>query len=511
MTSQTKAFLTELYEIDPSLQEHEAELIHLIETLLKHNPKIAIDQQFVQQLRTKLQDRASTLSSSHSFFSFLTMPKYSLAIIGALAGILVTGPTVYYMTNSNTALPQATNEEAQDLFAFRASEAADKAFGTLSATEPGLGSGNPATISARPQSGGGGPAYGMAGGGGDMAVDGKMIAPYPPEGITQLNYVYKGGDFAMPTGEVTVYKRVRGNLNLPGVSGLASADLGILNLSAFPGLKIDSLTAYQDTKNGYMISLNMRDGSMSVNQNWEQWTYPGANCRDEACYNALRLKISDVPSDEQIIAIAENFMKQFGFNLENVGQPYVDNGWKMSYEQTVDKSQYYIPEQMSVVYPFLLDGKEAFEQYGGKSGVSVSVDIRQNKVAGVWNLYTQTYETSAYPAVTDKSKVMNYLERFGKIPMGLYGTETKIEQKEVELGTPTEGLMHTYTFKNNSQQDLYVPALIFPVTKQPEGTNYYTQPFVIVPLAQELLDAQDQMGTPMPVDGTVRIMEEETK
>jgi hypothetical protein len=533
--SNAQRFLIELYEIDPGLKDHEAELMELIEALLKHNPGIDPDERFVEMLRMKLRERAANLSTSslsprlaprspkgevgsslRSIVGSLFMPKFSYGIMGAILGIAVAVPAVYYYSNAPISVPLTTEGE---FFAYNVTPVSNRAFGDLSTVQSAVASG-------RGGGGGGGGLGGPVGAGGAPVIDAAMPAPAQSEGAntamgsagkmmiappgdyvhTQYNYVFRGSGLTLPQGDVTVFKRVKGNLNLPGVN--LNADLGIFSLSSFPGLKLETISAYQDTTNGYTVYVSAREGSVSIGQNWETWNHPETACRDEACYQRLRLKITDIPADEQIIAIADEFLKDHGFKLGNVGAPYIDNGWKMQYERMTNKADFYVPDQMSVIYPTLIEGQEVYEEFGGKTGVSVSIDIRNKKVAGVWNLFNQSYQSSTYPAVTSEQVVLDHLAKLDKTPTDWLPQDAKRQTLDVELGNPTMGYVHMYKYDNSGTEELYVPALVFPVTKQPTGKDiYFNRQFVTVPLAADLLRPQIE-NTPRPIDGPVRIMEE---
>lgn len=500
MTTSQK-FLTELYEIDPALKEHEAELLELIETLLKNNPGIDPDPQFVEMLRMKLRERGAALSQPRTSFFSLLMPKFSYGVVGAILGIAVAVPAVYYYTNAPLSVPSTTTGDGSDMFAYSVTQVSKGAFGDLSVVQPAAGG-------ARNQSGGGGggspaidaamPAPMVAEGASNMA-DAKMIAPPGDYVHTQYNYVFRGSGITLPTGDVNVLKRLKSSVNVPGVN--LNADLGIFSMASFPGLKLESISAYQDTTNGYTVYVSARDGSVSIGQNWEKWSHPEMNCRDDACYQRLRLKMTDVPNDEEIIAIADQFLKERGFKLGNVGTPYVDNMWKQHYETMSNKADFYVPEQMSVVYPILVEGEEVYEEFGGKTGVSVSIDIRNKKVAGVWNLFNQSYQGSDYAAVTSEQTVLDYLAQLDKTPAEWLGPGAKTQTLDVELGAPTMGYVHMFKYENNANEDLYVPALVFPITKQPVGKDlYFNRQFVTVPLAADLLKQQNNQPRPMPLE-----------
>ncbi|MFA7682326.1 MAG: hypothetical protein WCX61_04840, partial [Candidatus Peribacteraceae bacterium] len=126
-----QTILADLYTIDPTLKDHEAELIPLIETLLKERPDAKPDKHFVQTLRRMLharsQELANTPSVSSTLFPFSTM-KFVYAIAGALVGIAITGPAVYFSLN-NPSVP--FEEEPSGTLSFSVQDEAPQAFGTL--------------------------------------------------------------------------------------------------------------------------------------------------------------------------------------------------------------------------------------------------------------------------------------------------------------------------------------------------------------------------------------------
>lgn len=76
------------------------------------------------------------------------------------------------------------------------------------------------------------------------------------------------------------------------------------------------------------------------------------------------------------------------------------------------------------------------------------------------------------------------------------GDGVTIKKVAVEVGAPKRVLMHTYNYKEGESQELFVPALMFPVTSTPTANEYYPKE-IVIPLVPELLN---QEGGPVLYD-----------
>ena len=52
----------------------------------------------------------------------------------------------------------------------------------------------------------------------------------------------------------------------------------------------------------------------------------------QACYDKFRLKIEDVPEDSKLIALANQFIKDYNISATNYREPEVLDYWRRSYE-----------------------------------------------------------------------------------------------------------------------------------------------------------------------------------
>jgi len=500
--NEIESLLKELLAADPSLKDREKELLPILKLLVENKPKAEPTEDFKRRLHQEilLQTRAEPSPSSPSFFSFLSFlmnKNYSVALAGLLLGVIITGPVVYYGLPSQ----KQTLKTGTPLFTYSVTDTNSNAFGNLS---------NASGMS-RTQSGGGGPT-GIGGGGGVAAPmasgeavspDQKMIAPgtdigiYPQE-ITEYTFKIDGDMPALTQDQVQVLRRNKSINNADAQAMLDAFNLGSIDLSSFGGLKADSVSLYQDQKYGYMLYLSFRDGSVSINQNWEQWPHPESACGTEDCFQRYRMKESDIPADSVLIGIADDFVKAHGIDLAQFGKAEVDNSWRVNYAAATDKAMFWIPDSARVVYPLLIDGKPVYEQGGGKAGISVGVNVREKKVSDLYGIMNQSYARSAYDAVTDSGAVLEYIKSMNN-GYGAYPQDAKKKTVEITLGAPEMGYTKVYNYQNGVNDELIVPALIFPVKNVPEGSYFYQQS-ITVPLAKQLLEQQKNYPVPMPLD-----------
>jgi hypothetical protein len=518
MNQHLQTILGELYALDPALKTQEKELIPVLEMLMKNKPDAEPDEAFVQRLRMLLKERSSETRNSiprrardetRNLFSFLTMHNFNYAITGAIIGALVTAPITYGILQNNGLSP-LPSDGSSALFSYEVKDTSNEAFGDLSEMDVsgglGRGGGAPAidsTMNARPQSGGGGGEAAMG-----MDIDQKMMIA--PGDITEYKLTFEGEMPALTEQQVEIFKRQRGAAGADMSSILRSFNTGLIDLGSFDDAKTDMLSFYQDSAYGYMINVALREGSISINSNWEKWPHPEANCRDEACYRRLQLSISEIPADDRLIAIAQDFVEDHGIDVSQYGKPEVDNQWRVQYEAMTDKSMAYVPESMRVVYPQLVEGKPIFDEGGGKVGISLGVNVREKRVSDMWGLMDQKYLKSAYPAVTDASKITAYLENMNKMQTSWMPEGTAVKTVIVSLGTPEIGYVKVYTYDSATPEELIVPALIFPVTNLPQGESYYRST-IAVPLAADVLE---KMSTPpeiMPMPVDLPLMEENVR
>lgn len=70
------------------------------------------------------------------------------------------------------------------------------------------------------------------------------------------------------------------------------------------------------------------------------------------CWDSYRIKINDIPEDSILVNKTTEFLNDKGINLAHYGEAKIDNNWRLNYETSTDKANYYIPEEVSAIYPF---------------------------------------------------------------------------------------------------------------------------------------------------------------
>ncbi len=335
----------------------------------------------------------------------------------------------------------------------------------------------------------------------DMAVDSKMIAPW-----YNVKYVYKGEALNLEEGQTDVYRRLKGgSASANALASLVSnIDLGGINISSFSNLSASSLSLQEDKDKGLSINFDFLEDTVNIYENWQRWRImERETCADDACWQKFRLSMDDVPADAELIAMADAFISNHQIDLKHYGKAVVDNTWRQNYSPTVNANDFYVPEYATVVYPLLVGDEPVRDSSGNLSGLRVTINLLQKAASGINNLTLYRYEASAYPLENDSARIIKLAEN-GGWNRNYYSSEENVQ--EVELGTPTKTFVQLWRYTDNRNDELLVPALIFPVINIPEGA-YYGQRSVIVPLVQELLGdlEQGQNGgggiMPMAVDG----------
>lgn len=497
-----RKILTELYSLDEELREKEEELKKLIRDLLDARPEIKPDENFEAELRAQLFEKIAQMKKNWAAEKIINpvqkswpnklsglnfMKKINYALAGAvLCAVFLLGGV--YLASKNGLLIGRLN------LGFRSDEGAtrlaDGAFGSLRSEDQNL------TASEGAGAGGGGqknefstaaaPMVEGRGGGGYAGV-----SPY----FTNFKYVYAGDDFELTEDKVAVHKRVTGGSSSFS-NLLRSLNFSFVDLGFFAGANLETLNFSEDRDFGYAIFIDLKNENVSISENWTWWQKfnPTANCRDESCYQQNRLNIGDIPADDTLISLARQFLGQIGIDSAKYGEPEINQEWRVYYEQSKDQNAYMVPEAMQVIFPLLVDGQRVYEAGGTGYGLTVNVNTRHQKVSGVWNLSSRNYASSMYPAETDKNKILQFAEKGGLYSYDYPGGQTK----EVQIGTPQTALMSywKYNSTNHTNDELLVPALIFPVLKDSADETVYKNN-IVVPLVKDLLNEQNNDVVPL--------------
>ncbi len=337
---------------------------------------------------------------------------------------------------------------------------------------------------------------------GNMAVDkavSSSIYPWPGENY-RYNYVYVGDDFSLFEDEVDVYRKINPDFSKDFAGLFSDKKIGFFDMKKFRNITLNNISINEDRDFGYSIYLGLKDGSFSIYKNWERWPSPEKFCGgyNYECIRGYQLGIDEILPDNDIVNIANKFLNDYNISLKNYDEPEVQKYWLREYLLSSDKSSFYIPDVISVVYPLKINGQVVHEEYGQKSGLVVEVDMREKRVSGVYNLAYQYYESSTYSTERDKNVILNIVKQGGRYPDYYYG-EGEGLTIDINLGTPTLGLMKVWNFDEKEMKgyEVFVPAYIFPVLSE-SAPSYFYRRNIVVPAVKDFF-INDREVVPLPV------------
>jgi hypothetical protein len=484
--------LQELYSWDPKLKKREKELIDLINKMIESIPDTKFDASFAESLKQNLMSQEILLNNNdkpirnYLLFNFKNMNRKlyaitgSVAIVGVVALFLIVNKIPVNKINKSSLVKNASSVQI-----VKSNPGAFGALKTLST------SGNAASVgqeSALKTSGAGGAGMAVATAPTNFAArtmdsaSSKMIvAP-----MYSYKFEYKGDPLELKEETGTVYRRIKGDGSLSSNlnSLIGTETFGPINLNSFSNLKTGNISLFEDKKLGLNINIDFNEENIYIGENWQKWQSGRDNCGDnQACWDSFRLKITDIPDDGKLITMANNFISDHNINLEHYGEAVVDNNWRSGYEIAENKNDFYVPEYSNLVYPLIVNDQKVYDQSGNLDGLRVTINLLQNAVSSVSNLMPYRYETSDYPLETNSDKILGLAVKGNTIYYYNNGGQKEIT---LELGTPTKSLIRYYRYTNNINEELLVPALIFPVNNAP--ANYYGSKFITIPLVKEMAD-----------------------
>lgn len=490
--------LDELYHFYPELKQKEQELIVLIKEMKSSRPEIEFDETFARNLRQRL---LKVPVKETKKFNFNIMNKKIFIAAGSLVVIsllFIVAINIFGPNKTDDTLwsitPLFNNKEEESQIAYLPSGS----FGSLSDLRmtsgdasqeemitTGVSKDDLTAVSAEGKVDYS-PVATAVGMGAGMNIDARMILPI----YAGFDYKYSGDEFNLEQTSALVYRRLKNENSLGRdlARTLNSFNFPGINLDTFSNLKVNSISFGEDKEQGLLINFELKEGSLYIYENWEKWRIAEREAcgSNQACWDRFRIRIEDVPTDSELITVANNFLSEHKIDLANYGEPQVDNQWRTYYEYAEDKANYYIPEQATVIYPILIEDKPVRDQSGNYSGLRIGINLFFNKVSSLNGLIPYNYEASAYDLETDSARIIALAEK-GGWNRNFYNISKEENKNIVELGTPEFSYVQMWRYKDNTSVELFVPALIFPVTKRPE-TGYYGNNYVVLPLVKELID-----------------------
>lgn len=491
MNNNLEQILAELYQSDPSLKQHDQALRKLVVELMEVKPNTQFDEQFRQDLRRKLMVLSEKQENNQSLISNF-MKKFQLVGAGAaLMALLIV--SAWYLNGVNKT--SQTNLTTM-LSGPKITKISANAFGSLgNLQEGGRGSGG-GNASAMSEASSGSLTVAP-----DVAVgtgtDAKMIAPVQD---VNYRYVYTGEALTLTEGQLEVLKRDKDQSSSNVADFINQASMGLINLNSFDNSELQSFNFAEDKDLGYMVNVSLSEGTININEHYPKWQALYMPCMDSlsstqalSCAPQPRVNISEVPADQVVIDATNAFLAEHSIPTSIYGTPFVNSDWRVQYERAANKSDVWIPDVINVVYPLVIDGQPVFDESGNPNGMNVSVRFKPEvKVSSVYELTSQNYQSSLYAAETSIDRVMALVEK-GGFRNYYYSDANAKTTIEIELGTPQISYVKLWNYANNANEELLVPALIFPVTKEPTEPEayYWYRKNIVIPLVKEILDNEN--------------------
>lgn len=462
MDKRIQSLLEEIYTIDPSLRSRQPELLQLLDRLIKAEPTAQLDPVFRAKLRQRILERMNNAPATAGFWTWFFGRPWAAALPVAAAAVIAIA--VWPLSS-----PVST--DPQPAIVSRGAEA----FGQLTAGQL------VAVGASRSQSGGG-------------SEDATTLS-IAPERFSGTRYEYR---FAgnVPGVDLPVLRRLAG-LTSASLSGLTSPGLSnLINLDAFEKLEPQQLTLKENRATGYSVTLDFQNGVISMAQGWselavKETTLPPTSGSTDA-----------VPSDQELIGLARDFLDRYGIARAGYGEPIVRKDWMLWLAAGTEAERSMIaPSEVTVVYPWRINGRTVYDESGYPYGLQVNISLATKSVTYLGNLSPQRYEASAYEIVTDAKPILEVASRGG-----LYAyqppAEPGVTTVQLDLGQPVIAYMLSRYQLDQQPVDYLVPALVFPVGNPPAGQTRPTEN-VVVPLVQQLIDASAAGGVTSPVPPTL--------
>ena len=309
----------------------------------------------------------------------------------------------------------------------------------------------------------------------DFSESKSMIAP---DFMVNYKYIYKWKSLQISEKNMDVFRKTVKPFNSAEVSNfLKSFDFWNVNLWKFQNLSLNNLNMSENRDFWLQITIDTENWIFSASKNYKKW--PVNNCLDDACFRANKIKISDIPEDNKLIEVSDNFIKKYEINVTNFWKPIVDNSWRENYNKTQDKDNYYIPETMQVIYPLLINWKNVFEQFWQQKWLTIWVDIKSLNVSDVYWIEKLNLESSSYEIENNFDNILKIAEKWWNNQTYLLENSQNTKEIELNLGEPSLEYVHIYEYKNSISNEYYVPAYIFPVTSKSDSPAYFQNKIIV--------------------------------
>lgn len=307
----------------------------------------------------------------------------------------------------------------------------------------------------------------------DSVLIDPMPMPYPYE-ITQQRYVYSG---TLPTdvSDFPIYKWVNAMIENEKVKDvISSLKIDQFDLSKLQNTTLTNVTLKENKENGFRVTLDFEGGYLSVFKDYNSAYY--ARMQQNPTFTAM--------SDEEALALANDFISTYGINVSSFGKPYVEKPQNYPVAYAMDaavSTTTYVDPYVQIVFPTIIDGKNVNERYGQNAGLRISVSNQDKSIQGFSLKVEKLASTTEANLITDSSRINKIIEKGWYDYNYDYGTGYTVKYQDIELTNARVEYTKVETWKDGAAGTYYGPSLVFDVVKPQDG-SYYGQDKMIVPL-----------------------------
>ncbi len=460
----------DILRLDPTLVSKKAEVEQLVSTMLAQKPNITVNEAFLSRLRSRLVEQMS--ESEQKSFSFGQLfISHKLVFAGAL-GCLTVGivsASLLYGSVQHTRI------------------AAFNGFGSFSVAAVEA---SPTAISAP---------FGLGGRSGlGSGPDNKMIA-YPEDDYGMYKF-RAPTSIPVPAESMPVYGYIPDANDVPKILGDTFFDIWSESFgSRFPhgSVRGESMSAlFELGDRMYSISFDVDRGDIMVHRLMD-------SVAQDIQYRPLTK--NDLLSEEKLKEIAQDFLDEL-----NLGTAYADpvivSTPVFVYTDESGATVEQVNDYVEVVFPVRVPEGDVFDADGAMpQGVRVAINVRDQAVDNVLELYASSLQSSTYALVTDIDRIAALASVGGQY--GMWGQKIS---ETIELKEPTLVYISMWKQDPSSRRGrlVFVPAYRFPIEYPASVVDRETrQKAITIPLEKELFEQaerdalarQNQDGNPIPM------------
>jgi hypothetical protein len=449
MESIVKDLLEELYIIEPNLRKQEKKLENIVSLMVKHIPKSEMNTEFKKELRKEI---LMKIHAKKNKYYTLYLPMLSwLSLCGVLIfvginisnSILIPGKMLSLAPSIEQVGPNAFGNTIKTIWG-QQMEYTPKIWSQMMRVWK-------------------------------IAWEDQIMAINNP-----IQYIYSyTGKLDIPTNELVVYRRDSVGFKTTDTSDfINNLRVDGLDTQALENAGISNINISEDREFGYNIGIDFTQGTVSYNQNYIRW--PQVKCDTNGCAELAKLTEKDIPTDDSMIRIADEFIRRYKIDTKLYGSPVVNSEWRTHYmRQKQEWNDIYIPDSYTVTYPVKIDGKFIYEEYGEYKWLVLTIDIRNNKISNVTGLEKYNLISSEYNTL-NSSTIEKMVKSGGRYVSTDTGTDKVVS---LNLSTPTLWYVRIYgEWKDGVSSDFLVPAYVFKVIDKP--SDVYRSDTVIIPLVE---------------------------